>query len=50
MKVIHRKKSAFVQRMIKFYEYVFLEELGRQNWFSVRISSVLKSELIISTQ
>ncbi len=44
------KNKIVSKRQKRFYENVFLEELKIQRWFSIRISWVLKEELIISIQ
>jgi len=55
MKNYKHKKPQFKKKIIsksqkQFYENVFLEELKIQRWFSIRISWLLKEELIISIQ
>lgn len=44
------KNKIVSKRQKQFYENVFLEELKIQRWFAIRISWLLKEELIISTQ
>ena len=44
------KNKIVTKRQKQFYENVFLEELKIQRWFAIRISWLLKEELIISTQ
>ncbi len=49
------KKAQFKNKIVskrqkQFYENVFLEELKIQRWFAIRISWLLKEELIISIQ
>ncbi len=44
------KNKIVSKKQKQFYEIVFLEELKIQRWFSIRISWLLKEELIISIQ
>jgi hypothetical protein len=44
------KNKIVSKRQKQFYENVFLEELKIQRWFAIRISWLLKEELIISIQ
>ena len=44
------KNKIISKKQKQFYENVFLEELKIQRWFAIRISWLLKEELIISIQ
>ncbi len=44
------KNKIVSKKQKQFYENVFLEELKIQRWFAIRISWLLKEELIISIQ
>jgi len=44
------KYKILSERQKQFYESAFLEELKTQRWFSIKLSWLLKEELIISIQ